>query len=126
MLDCTYRVQIPHRAGQLAKVAGAIAEGEGLIGDIVTVSVGRDYSIREITIEVRDTDHAEKVSDLLAELEGVRVLWHQDRALIRHEGGKLRVEATHPVNTVQEMRDVYTPGVARVCRAIAGDQALAA
>ena len=37
MLDCTYRVQIPHRAGQLAKVASAIAEVEGLIGDIVTV-----------------------------------------------------------------------------------------
>jgi len=25
MLDCTYRVQIPHRAGQLASVARAIA-----------------------------------------------------------------------------------------------------
>ncbi len=126
MLDCTYRVQIPHRAGQLAKVASAIAEGEGLIGDIVTVSVGRDYSIREITIEVRDGSHAEEVADLVGELEGVRVLWHQDRALIRHEGGKLRVEATAPVDTVQQMRDVYTPGVARVCNAIAKDPALAA
>jgi malate dehydrogenase (oxaloacetate-decarboxylating) len=126
MLDCTYRVQIPHRAGQLAKVAGAIADGKGLIGDIVTVSVGRDYSIREITIEVRDIAHAQELNDLLCELDGVKVLWHQDRALIRHEGGKLRVEATRPVNTVQEMRDVYTPGVARVCRAIAKDPALAA
>jgi malate dehydrogenase (oxaloacetate-decarboxylating) len=125
MLDCTYRVQIPHRAGQLAKVAGSIAEGEGLIGDIVTVSVGREHSIREITIEVRDTDHAEKLADRLCDLEGVNVLWHQDRALIRHEGGKLRVEAMFPVDTVQQMRDVYTPGVARVCRAIARDPALA-
>src|SRR5437016_4414945 len=118
MLDCTYRVQIPHRSGQLAQVAGAIAQGEGLIGDVVTISVGREHSVREITVEVRDGAHAEQVTQLLEALEGVRVLWHQDRALIRHEGGKLRVDAVHPVHTVQEMRDVYTPGVARVCKAI--------
>ena len=42
MLDCTYRVQIPHRAGQLSAVARAIADGDGIIGDIVTVSLGRE------------------------------------------------------------------------------------
>ena len=61
----------------------------------------------------------------LEALEGVQVLWHYDRALLRHEGGKLQVEPTAPVRTVQDMRDVYTPGVARVCLAIAEDPALA-
>ena len=37
MLDCTYRIQIPHRAGQLARVVTAIAECEGVIGDVVTI-----------------------------------------------------------------------------------------
>ncbi|HTX46589.1 MAG TPA: NAD(P)-dependent oxidoreductase [Solirubrobacteraceae bacterium] len=125
MLDCTYRVQIPHRAGQLARVTEAIAVGEGLIGDIVTISIGRERSIREITVEVRDTDQAERVNDLIDSLEGISVLWHQDRALIRHQGGKLQIDAIHPVRTVQEMRDVYTPGVARVCLAIAAQPSLA-
>jgi len=125
MLDCTYRVQIPHRSGQLARVVGAIAEGKGLIGDVVTVSIGREHSIREITVEVRDNDQAETIADLIDELQDVRVLWHQDRALIRHEGGKLQVDAIHQVRTVQEMRDVYTPGVARVCLAIEANPALA-
>jgi malate dehydrogenase (oxaloacetate-decarboxylating) len=125
MLDCTYRIQIPHKPGQLARVAGAIAEGDGLIGDVVTVSVGREHSVREITVEVRDNDQAERTAKLVGELEGVRVLWYQDRALIRHEGGKLVIDAAHPVRTVQEMRDVYTPGVARVCLAIADQPALA-
>ncbi len=125
MLDCTYRVQIPHRPGQLAQVAGAIAKGNGLIGDVVTVSIGREHSIREITVEVRDNEQAESIADLIDELDGIRVLWHQDRALIRHEGGKLQVDAIHRVQTVQEMRDVYTPGVARVCRAIEAKPALA-
>jgi malate dehydrogenase (oxaloacetate-decarboxylating) len=125
MLDCTYRVQIPHRSGELARVAGAIAEGDGLIGNLATISIGREHSVREITIEVRDSDHQKRIAALLDALAGVRVLWHQDRALIRHEGGKLRIDAIHPVHTVQEMRDVYTPGVARVCLAIADQPALA-
>src|SRR2546421_13086488 len=125
MLDCTYRVQIPHHPGQLALVASAIAAGRGLIGDVVTISVGREHSIREITVEVRDNGLQERIAGLIDDLEGVRVLWHQDRALIRHEGGKLQIDAVHPVRTVQEMRDVYTPGVARVCRAIARQPELA-
>ena len=127
MLDRTFRIQAPHKVGSLAKVAGAIADVEGKIGDVATITVVREQSIREITIEVRDNEHADQIAARLGELEGVRVLWHQDRAMLAHQGGgKLRVEPTRPVRTVQDMRDVYTPGVARVCLAIAEDPSLAA
>jgi malate dehydrogenase (oxaloacetate-decarboxylating) len=116
---------MPHRTGQLAKVAGAIAEGNGLIGDVDTINVGRDFSVREITLEVDDHAGAERVADLLNDLEDVEVLWFRDRALLKHDGGKLVVEATQPVRTVQDMRDVYTPGVARASMAIADDPSLA-
>jgi malate dehydrogenase (oxaloacetate-decarboxylating) len=125
MLDCTYRVQVPHRKGQLARVMATIAEGDGLIGDVVTVSVGREHSIREITVEVRDNEQAQSIAERLEGLDEVRVLWYQDRAMLRHEGGKLTIDAVHPIRTVQQMRDVYTPGVARVCRAIADQPHLA-
>jgi malate dehydrogenase (oxaloacetate-decarboxylating) len=125
MLDCTYRVQIPHRKGQLASVMGAIADGDGLIGDVVTVSVGREHSLREITVEVRDNPQAAQIAELLNGLDGVQVIWHQDRAMLRHEGGKLTIDQRFPIRTVQEMRDVYTPGVARVCAAIAREPSLA-
>ena len=126
MLDCTYRVQIPHRAGQLAGVARAIADGDGLIGDVVTISLGREHSVRDITVEVRDIAQSDRIAELVGALEKVKVLWHQDRALLRHIGGKLRIDARWRVRTVQEMRDVYTPGVARVCTAIAEQPELAA
>src|SRR5437764_3641470 len=74
MLDCTYRVQIPHQSGQLARVMGAIAEGHGLIGDVVTISVGHDSSVREITVEVRDSEQAERIAALIDALDGVRRL----------------------------------------------------
>lgn len=125
-LDVTFRVHIPHRAGQLARVAQKIADQSGLIGDVVTLSVAREQSLREITVEVRDPEHAWQIANDLNELDGVRVLWHHDRAFIRHEGGKLQIEPLQPVTTLQQMRDVYTPGVARVCTAIAENPALAA
>jgi len=125
MLDYTYRVEVPHRKGKLAQVMAAITDGDGLIGDVVTVSVGREHSIREITVEVADRDTAERIATLVADIAGVRVHWHQDRAMLRHEGGKLTIEAIAPIRTVQQMRDVYTPGVARVCAAIADQPHLA-
>ena len=124
-LDYTYRVRQPHRTGQLATVAGTIAEGGGLIGDVTTINVGRDSSIREITLAVEDHDQAERIVGLLNALEGVEVLWSRDRALLRHEGGKLVIGSTRPIRTVQDMRDVYTPGVARACVAISEDPSLA-
>src|ERR687893_1071068 len=124
-LDYTYCVRQPHRTGQLARVAGSIAEGHGLIGEVDTINVGRNTSTREITLEVDDYEQAEHIATLLNELDGVEVLWFQDRALLRHEGGKLKIGATQPVRTVQDMRDAYTPGVARASMAIAEDPSLA-
>ena len=124
-LDYTYRIQLPHRTGQLANVAGTIAEGGGLIGDVTTINVGREHSVREITVEVADRAQAERITEMIESLSGFSVLWSRDRALLRHEGGKLTIESTRPVRTVQDMRDVYTPGVARACEAIAEDPSLA-
>src|ERR671915_183328 len=124
-LDYTYRVRQPHRTGQFARVAGAIAEGDGLIGDVTTINVGREASVREITLEVEDRDQAERIVGMLGALPGVEVLWARDRALLKHEGGKLVIQSAQPVRTVQDMRDVYTPGVARACQAIVEDPTLA-
>jgi malate dehydrogenase (oxaloacetate-decarboxylating) len=117
-LDCTYRLRIPHKAGQLAKVSGAIAETKGLIGDITTVSVARKEAIREITVEVRDKAHMEELATRLGALEGVSVIWFHDRAFLAHDGGKLDVVSRREIRTNQDVRDVYTPGVARVSLAI--------
>ena len=118
-MDCTYRLRIPHTSGQLAKVAGAIAANGGLIGDVTTVSVARHEALRDITVELEDKDHAERLAVVLGELPGVRVSWFHDRAFIAHDGGKLAVAGRHEIRTNQDVRDVYTPGVARVASAIA-------
>jgi malate dehydrogenase (oxaloacetate-decarboxylating) len=123
--DYVYRLEQPHVAGQLAKVCSRIAEEKGLIGDIRTVTIGRERSIREISVEVRDPEQAKRVAARLGGVEGVRVISYWDRALQAHEGGKLMVGPAREMRTLQDMRDVYTPGVARVCSAIADEPALA-
>jgi malate dehydrogenase (oxaloacetate-decarboxylating) len=118
-MDCTYRLRIPHHAGQLAKVATRISEYGGLIGDVTTIAIARHESLREITVELRDKEHAEELAVGLSELPGVTVAWFHDRAFIAHDGGKLDVVGRRQIRTNQDVRDVYTPGVARVCSALA-------
>jgi malate dehydrogenase (oxaloacetate-decarboxylating) len=43
---------------------------------------------------------------------------------VRHRGGKLAVVATVPLATRDDLSLAYTPGVARVCEAIAADESL--
>ncbi|HET9074496.1 MAG TPA: NAD(P)-dependent oxidoreductase [Solirubrobacteraceae bacterium] len=125
-MDCTYRLRWPHRSGQLARIAARISEYGGLIGDIVTITIAQHETIREITVELRDKAHADALAAGLEDLgEDVHVVWYHDRAFVAHRGGKLTFSATQPVRTNQDVRDVYTPGVARVCEAIHETPALA-
>jgi malate dehydrogenase (oxaloacetate-decarboxylating) len=49
----------------------------------------------------------------------------QDPVFLAHVGGKLRTSTTVPLSTSDDLSIAYTPGVARVCEAIADDEALA-
>jgi malate dehydrogenase (oxaloacetate-decarboxylating) len=120
-VDYTYRVRIEHRPGQLARVTEAIAEAGGLVGDLTTCKLTRAFSIREVTVEVEDDERARELAKAIGELDSVEVEDYWDRARALHEGGKLAIEPVRRVEGVQDMRDVYTPGVARACEAIRDD-----
>jgi malate dehydrogenase (oxaloacetate-decarboxylating) len=54
-------------------------------------------------------------------LPTARFIGKSDRVFNRHRGGKIRTVSAIPITTRQVLRDVYTPGVARVCLAIRKD-----
>ena len=54
-------------------------------------------------------------------LEGIEVEHVSDRTFLFHLGGKLEVASKKPLKTRDDLSMAYTPGVARVCRAIAED-----
>ncbi|AYE97222.1 NAD-dependent malic enzyme [Mycobacterium paragordonae] len=58
-------------------------------------------------------------------LESSQVIITDDEIFAAHEGGKLSVGLTSPLDTQRALSIAYTPGVAQVSRAIATDRTLA-
>jgi malate dehydrogenase (oxaloacetate-decarboxylating) len=112
------RVKILHRPGQLAKLCQAVADVGAIIGDIETVSTGGDWSVREITVEGKDEAMIESICEKIGGLDGISLLSRVDRVFERHRGGKIQVTSRVKLDKVSDLRQIYTPGVARVCRAI--------
>ncbi|MFO0658368.1 MAG: malic enzyme-like NAD(P)-binding protein [Polyangiaceae bacterium] len=105
--------------------ASAIAQAGGVIGDITTEKIGETNSVRAVTLEVVDEAHADRVVEVIKALPNVEVLDVVDRTFEWHRGGKIKVGARGEVRNIRDLRHVYTPGVARVSRAIEKDPARA-
>src|SRR6185369_10807694 len=117
----TLRVKLPTRAGTLGEVATAIGKAGGDIGAIDIVSVGRDYIIRDITVNTVSSEHEDTIVDAVKSIDGVEVVNVSDRTFLMHLGGKIEVVSKIPLKTRSDLSMAYTPGVARVCEAIHKD-----
>jgi malate dehydrogenase (oxaloacetate-decarboxylating) len=120
-LEKTLRLHIQDKPGYLGKLCAAIGQAGGNIGEIHTVSLGLVRNTREITVYVDDEAHLGEVLEAIHPLEGIEVVGVIDEVLKRHEGGKIAVTSRYPLGSIADMRKVYTPGVARVCRLIQMD-----
>jgi malate dehydrogenase (oxaloacetate-decarboxylating) len=121
----TMRVRIVNKPGKLASVVNAIAALKGDPGAIDVVSASRDFKVRDITVSARDDDHAQLLIEAVRGLKGIEVVHVSDRVFLMHLGGKIRVQNKIPLTTRDALSMAYTPGVARVCQAIAADKGLA-
>jgi malate dehydrogenase (oxaloacetate-decarboxylating) len=117
----TLRVKLSTRAGTLGEVATAIGKAGGDIGAIDIVSVGRDYIIRDITVNTVSSEHEEKIVEAVKCIDGIEVINISDRTFLMHIGGKIEVVSKMPLKTRADLSMAYTPGVARVCEAIHAD-----
>src|SRR6058998_207226 len=117
----TIRLQIANRPGMLGRVASAIGEAGGDIGAVDLVETTRERTERDITVKARDSVHAQQIVSRLRHVAGVRVGHVSDRTFLMHLGGKIEVRNKVPVKTRDDLSMAYTPGVARVCMAIAQD-----
>ncbi len=117
----TVRCEITNVPGALGRLTTAIGEEGGDIGAVDIVSVGKGVLIRDITVAARDEAHARRIQERIAHLPGVKVINVSDRTFLLHLGGKIEVVSRVPVKTRDDLSMVYTPGVARVCLAIAAD-----
>jgi malate dehydrogenase (oxaloacetate-decarboxylating) len=115
------RLEMNKEIATFAHIATAIGEGGG---DIVAVDVnraGKLTTVRDITVNMRDSLQSERIVKLVGSLPGVRVLHVSDQTFLMHLGGKIEVSPKMPIKNRDDLSRVYTPGVARVCMAIHGD-----
>jgi malate dehydrogenase (oxaloacetate-decarboxylating) len=117
----TLRVEIEHRPGMLGRVASAIGAVGGTIGAVDLVQVEREHTIRDITVETGDASDWPRLTEAVNAVHGARVLDTTDRTFLLHVGGKIELRNKSPLRTREDLSMAYTPGVARVCRAIAED-----
>ena len=117
----TLRVEIDHLPGMLGKVASAIGEAGGTIGAVDLVQVEGAHTVRDITVETGDAADWPRLSEAVNRIPGARVLDTTDRTFMLHIGGKIEVQNKSPLKTRDDLSMAYTPGVARVCSAIAED-----
>ena len=119
--SATIRVRIPDLPGAFARLASAIGEAGGSLGAIDLVRVERKTKVRDVNVLADDDSHLEAIVAAVRAVPGIEVVNVSDRVFLAHLGGKLEVTPRTPLKTRDDLSIVYTPGVARVSRAIADD-----
>jgi malate dehydrogenase (oxaloacetate-decarboxylating) len=117
----TIRVEIDDQPGMLGKVASAIGAAGGTIGAVEVVRVQGASRIRDITVETADASDWPRLRAAVDAVAGARVLDTTDRTFQMHAGGKIELRNRAPLRTREDLSMAYTPGVARVCKAIHSD-----
>jgi malate dehydrogenase (oxaloacetate-decarboxylating) len=121
--SATIRVSLGNRPGSFANLASAVAAEGGLLDAIDLVRVEHGKKVRDVTVLAADAAHIERIVAAVRGLDGVEVEHVSDRTFLLHLGGKLEMRSKSPIKTRDDLSMAYTPGVARICRAIADDPA---
>jgi len=118
----TIRVRIEDAHGTLGLLTGAIGDAGGMVGAVDLIEMDGPYSLRDIVVDAAGRDHWEQILTAMLALDGVEVIDTTDRTFLLHVGGKLEQHNKSPLKTRDDLSMAYTPGVARVCEAIAEDE----
>ncbi len=117
----TMRVRLDDRPGSFADLARGIADAGGLLDAIDLVRVEGGSKVRDVSVLATDAAHADRIVAACRSISGVHVEHVSDRTFLMHLGGKIHMNSNAPVKTRDDLSMAYTPGVARVCQAIADD-----
>jgi malate dehydrogenase (oxaloacetate-decarboxylating) len=115
----TVRVSVPADASAIGLLTTAVGEAGGVITAVDVVDSDATSVVVDLTCDTADTSHAEQVVEVLEKLPGVDVRKVSDRTFLLHLGGKIEVTSKVSLRNRDELSRAYTPGVARVCLAIA-------
>jgi len=119
----TVRVEAPPSASAAGDLTSAIGQVGGVITAFDVVESHALTIVVDITCNATSADHARVITEALEALPGVAVRKVSDRTFLIHLGGKLEVTPKVALKNRDDLSRAYTPGVARICEAIAKNPA---
>lgn len=117
----TLRVQAPTSPAATAELSVAVGKAGGVLTALDVVESHYDRIVVDVTCNASDADHADAITEAVGALENVEVRKVSDRTFLMHLGGKLEVVPKVQLRHRDDLARAYTPGVARVCQAIAAN-----
>ena len=115
----TVRVEAPASATATAQLSAAVSTAGGALTALDVVESRHDHVVIDVTCDAVDVAHADTITKALGDLDGFNVRKVSDRTFLIHLGGKLEVTPRVQLKNRDDLSRAYTPGVARVCMAIA-------
>ena len=115
----TVRVEVPAGATATAALTGAVGSAGGALTALDVVESQTDRMVVDVTCDTSGEEHADVITRAIAQIPGASVRKVSDRTFLMHLGGKIEVTPKVPLKHRDDLSRAYTPGVARVCLAIA-------
>ena len=117
----TVRLEVPAGGSAISRLTTCVEEAGGIVTALDVTASGHDRLRIDVTCAASDTAHADQIVEALRGIEGVAVHKVSDRTFLMHLGGTIEMASKHPIRNRDDLSMVYTPGVARVCEAIAAN-----
>ncbi|MFP4977765.1 NAD-dependent malic enzyme [Paenibacillus sp. CN-4] len=114
------RLEIKQERTSFVEVAKTVSQFGGDIIAVDVISSGSGSSVRDITVQA-GKEGSEALIGAIRAITGVSIIHISDRTFLAHLGGKIAIQPKMQVKNRDDLSHVYTPGVARVCSAIADD-----
>ena len=120
-----YSITVRVEAPASSTAAGDLTTAVGRVGGVLTafdvVESHSDRIVVDISANALSENHANDITQTLDSLPGVHVRKVSDRTFLIHLGGKIEVTPKVALRNRDDLSRAYTPGVARVCQAIAAN-----
>ena len=115
----TVRLELPARVTAVSEITTAVSDVGGMVTAVDISDSGTERLQADLTVATYGTDHAAEVVEAIGAIDGVEIGRVSDRTFLAHLGGKLEIKSKLPIRNRDDLSLVYTPGVAKICQAIA-------
>lgn len=112
------KIKIPRTQDAWDKLCLVCESQGGLLGNARESSVARQGLIREITVFFDTQEQFFEMIAAVKKMKNYEIIEVEDEILNVHRGGKIEITPRVRIDSIADLRKVYTPGVAQVCNYI--------